>query len=55
VNYIYKFNSFILQSHDIYLPIIVGSKSCVQEQEGSDGCCYILLSHEEEECSLGII
>lgn len=33
--------------------LITVGQSSLPEEEGPNGCCSVLLSHEEEECSVG--
>lgn len=33
--------------------LITGGQSSLSEEEGPNGCCSVLLSHEKKECSVG--
>lgn len=33
--------------------LITGGQSSFSEEEGPNGCCPVLLSHEKKECSVG--
>lgn len=41
--------------HCLFILNFPGGQSSISSQQGSYGCSYILSSHEEEKCTLGLI